>query len=1184
MLKRTLVLTTVAIALLAMCVCLPNGSEAVSTVDEIQSAINGATDETETAITLENDITLTETLDIPAGKVIILDLAGNTLSIESGFAIEVSGELTINDSQGDGGISTGAGVAVITRNGSETTINGGAFVSEGTLNSYSRALEVQGNTTITAGSFTTTVASGAGTNFANAISVNGDEDGAYQPTLTIIPVDNSDVVVSSEHDYALSVRYGATLNIHGGTISGSDDYQDIYNLDFPDGGIISVNGGSFAFEVPSEYIADGYVCVPSDERFIVLPTTEAEAFTVSNYDELVSALDGNPTVTDSITMDSDITIPAGAEITLDFPDSLTIPDGVTLNILGTLEVNGYLYVDGTLTVSDRGFVENPLNVSIRDGTITGFPDGDEYTIMTPMDLQWLALANITSSMPSHIELGIDLDMSGYDYTSIGNYGTEVSGIEFDGNGHTISNITQDTGTADAGLFGDLYASNVHNLTLTGFNLKATSGYVGFLAGCIGDSCTFTSITIANSALYTSGSYGNAGFVGGVGGLQGHVVEFIDCHISDCTIDGYANTGGFWGTCSGAGTSFGVYNSSMENVDINIELTGASAEHPGSIGIVGGFCTSQSIEVIGLATTDVLLTIHKEPVAEPPFAHGTDNADTDNIDSTAVKDSNGDWVAMEDGEEIVATINGTPYTSINAAIENADAGDMITLVTSVTEDVVIPSGANITLDLGNHSITNVSGDTITIETGATVVITGNGTVDNITHQKAAVYNLGTFTLVSGTLTRSAEAGSSPSDSGGNSWYVVDNHGTMVVKGGTIKANGDFSSLIRNIGTSDNDRASLTIEDGFVSNRFNTVKNDDYGDLTITGGTIESDRQAVQNWADAEILGGTMNGEVHTYTYQDMAASLTVDGNAVINGNLCAIEYILSGESLDSITDPTVNIKGGTINGTLSTMSYDADTKTYETLEGGEAGEYAWFDVSGGTFTAAVEDRFVGDGTILIPNDDGSYGTTTTDKALIRDSGTTIDSIVTDGSSYVLTSSGPHTDVTVTIQFRDGTIVINGDFQKGAYTVVLDEEVDLADGMEAGFHIDTGDIEIDSITVTVEVPVDDGYRLTSALVYHQEDGSEIDAVGFAPDSFTEDGTVTFTTNTNSHYWIDATFEAVQTGPDFPPIWDDDDDYVPPVVPSQTDDSSDDDTTTIVACAAAAVVAALMAAFLIIERRRN
>ena len=85
-----------------------------------------------------------------------------------------------------------------------------------------------------------------------------------------------------------------------------------------------------------------------------------------------------------------------------------------------------------------------------------------------------------------------------------------------------------------------------------------------------------------------------------------------------------------------------------------------------------------------------------------------------------------------------------------------------------------------------------------------------------------------------------------------------------------------------------------------------------------------------------------------------------------------------------------------------------------------------------------------------------------------------------------------------------------------------------------------------------------------------------------SFTEDGTVVFTTDTNSYYWIDATVEAVQTGPDFPPIWDDDDEYVPPIVPVQPEESSDD-TVTIVACAAAAVVAALIAAYLIIDRRQ-
>ena len=144
--------------------------------------------------------------------------------------------------------------------------------------------------------------------------------------------------------------------------------------------------------------------------------------------------------------------------------------------------------------------------------------------------------------------------------------------------------------------------------------------------------------------------------------------------------------------------------------------------------------------------------------------------------------------------------------------------------------------------------------------------------------------------------------------------------------------------------------------------------------------------------------------------------------------------------------------------------------------------------------------------------------------------------------------------------------------------------LADGMEAGFHIVTDNVVIDSIMVTVQVPVGDDQRMTSAIVYHQAENSQtIDSQGFSPDSFTEDGTIVFTTGTNSYYWIDATLETVQTEPDFPPIWDDDDEYIPPIVPTQPEDSGDDDTTTIVACAAAAVVAALIAAYLIIDRRQ-
>lgn len=82
----------------------------------------------------------------------------------------------------------------------------------------------------------------------------------------------------------------------------------------------------------------------------------------------------------------------------------------------------------------------------------------------------------------------------------------------------------------------------------------------------------------------------------------------------------------------------------------------------------------------------------------------------------------------------------------------------------------------------------------------------------------------------TLNRSAEAGSSSTNNGGNSWYVVDNHGTMTVESGSIISTSYYSSLLRNIG------ATLNVKGGTMESNFIVLKNDDEGVMNITGGTI------------------------------------------------------------------------------------------------------------------------------------------------------------------------------------------------------------------------------------------------------------------------------------------------------------------------------------------------------------
>ena len=112
-------------------------------------------------------------------------------------------------------------------------------------------------------------------------------------------------------------------------------------------------------------------------------------------------------------------------------------------------------------------------------------------------------------------------------------------------------------------------------------------------------------------------------------------------------------------------------------------------------------------------------------------------------------------------------------------------------TDVSSGKLDLNGYTLTNDAGSHTITNKG--TLTI-----IDSVGTGIVDNVSHGKGALVNNGTVTLKSGKLTRSAEAGKTSTDNGGNSWYVVDNNGgKMTVEGGEIVATGKFSSLIRNL---------------------------------------------------------------------------------------------------------------------------------------------------------------------------------------------------------------------------------------------------------------------------------------------------------------------------------------------------------------------------------------------------
>ena len=264
-------------------------------------------------------------------------------------------------------------------------------------------------------------------------------------------------------------------------------------------------------------------------------------------------------------------------------------------------------------------------------------------------------------------------------------------------------------------------------------------------------------------------------------------------------------------------------------------------------------------------------------------------------TTSTEDNN--TYTVVEGENAAVANAGANYNTLANAISSADSGDTVTLLKDTKEDITIPAGKIITLDLNGNKLTNVSGHTIT--NNGTLFVTGNGTVDNIAHGKSALYNNtgATATLNGGTFTRSAEKGTaSPDSANGNSWYTVKNYGTMTINSNTTITNtGSHSSAIAN-GWYDASKAGsngeptrtadavLTINGGNISGGKITVKNDDYGMLSITGGSISQPLNGlycIYNANVTAISGGNVNGPVGNYN----GASTEADqGKFSITGGL------------------------------------------------------------------------------------------------------------------------------------------------------------------------------------------------------------------------------------------------------------------------------------------------------------
>lgn len=329
------------------------------------------------------------------------------------------------------------------------------------------------------------------------------------------------------------------------------------------------------------------------------------------------------------------------------------------------------------------------------------------------------------------------------------------------------------------------------------------------------------------------------------------------------------------------------------------------------------------------------------------------------------------------EDNATTPGPSPATTLQEKITAAENGDTVSLSEDETGSITVPAGKDITLDLSGHKLTNTADNhTVTIEKGASLTVLDSseakaGTIDNVSHGKAAVVNHGTFVLNSGSLTRSAEASTLAQDgepaAGGNSWYVVWNTGNMTVNGGKILFSADnqgyYSSLIDN-GWADPSKntekafATLTVTGGELNGGTITIKNDDYGILDIQGGTLTQACKSffsVFNWNDATISGGTINGTVGAQgdgqtgenAYEN--GKLTISGDAKLSGGIQTFDNANVSISGGTFTDTYLYMGSNTATISVTGGAFTKDEDVTSGLVIQAQGKNGTCMISGGTFS-------------------------------------------------------------------------------------------------------------------------------------------------------------------------------------------------------------------------------------------
>lgn len=350
---------------------------------------------------------------------------------------------------------------------------------------------------------------------------------------------------------------------------------------------------------------------------------------------------------------------------------------------------------------------------------------------------------------------------------------------------------------------------------------------------------------------------------------------------------------------------------------------------------------------------------------------------------------------------VAKIGEKNYATLQEALNAAPRKAIVMLLADTRENVTIATML-ITLDLNGYTINGGQ-----VKGKPAVTVTANG----VTIKDSSAAQTGTI-MREDTAENSGVSSHYVIDVQGNgrltfeSGNVINHSGVVGVKGASLVRVGDDSVAKKYPG--------LVINGGtFTQDNFIVIKVD-CGYLKLNGGTLNSaNSYAIENWFNATVNGGTVNGTVSSWTYSGgFNSTLTISGGT-INGDVTSVNYGNADKKAK------VSVTGGIINGELDTRAYDPKTNKLTSII--DAAK-ATIEVSGGTFTNAVPANYCAEGFIPTKNADGTFGVEKTEKVYLAKIGETFYSTMEEafeaqktGEAIVLLR-----DYTTASKFNSGSI--------------------------------------------------------------------------------------------------------------------------------------------------------------------